>query len=273
MSYIYSYSARGYSHKNNNKPCQDFSSSYKDKDRCIITCCDGHGGDAYIRSDRGSKFASTALLTEFMKITRKQLVNADEDFLNKVKLSILCTWNSLVESDYGYNQIKTSAIKKLDEDHQFQLKHYPTKAYGTTMAGALVMDDYMLVVSIGDTEVLGIKNGELVKLFDDTDEPVANITYSMCQEDAFDYIKAVVIKTSSVDGIILCTDGLSAPYQSYDNFLNAFIKPLFSNIIKRRDANNTTAFIDDIANELGTGDDVSLAYYVSSRIPKKYYET
>ena len=52
----------GYSHIKADKVCQDHSSSYSDGERIIITACDGHGGDVYIRSHRGSKFASLATL-------------------------------------------------------------------------------------------------------------------------------------------------------------------------------------------------------------------
>ena len=52
----------GYSHVKSGKVCQDFSSSYSDGERTIITACDGHGGEVYIRSHKGSKFASLATL-------------------------------------------------------------------------------------------------------------------------------------------------------------------------------------------------------------------
>ena len=37
----------GYSHIKADKVCQDFSSSYSDGERTIITACDGHGGEAF----------------------------------------------------------------------------------------------------------------------------------------------------------------------------------------------------------------------------------
>ena len=52
----------GYSHVKADKVCQDHSLSYFDGERTIITACDGHGGDVYIRSHKGSKFASLATL-------------------------------------------------------------------------------------------------------------------------------------------------------------------------------------------------------------------
>ena len=55
-------SARGYNHINNDIVCQDFSAAYHDDERTIITACDGHGGSIYFRSNRGSKFASNALI-------------------------------------------------------------------------------------------------------------------------------------------------------------------------------------------------------------------
>ena len=50
--------AQGASHIKKNKECQDASLSYQDENCAIAVVCDGHGGDDYVRSAIGSKFAS-----------------------------------------------------------------------------------------------------------------------------------------------------------------------------------------------------------------------
>ena len=51
-------SVQGASHIKKNKECQDASSSYFDENIAVAVVCDGHGGNDYIRSAAGSRFAA-----------------------------------------------------------------------------------------------------------------------------------------------------------------------------------------------------------------------
>ena len=272
MLLTFNKSTIGYSHVERGKVCQDYSSLYKDNERTIITCCDGHGGDLYIRSNIGSKLASLATINVFNEIKRSQLFKLeDANFEKSIKLSILCEWNRLVESWNSLHHISKSEIINLSENKANILKKTPIKAYGTTLTGAMQLNNKLVVVGIGDSEILGIKNGKIIKPFDNEDEPAGNITYSLCQEDAFNYLKVKVIDFSKLDGIILCTDGLSGAYQTYDNFNNSFIKPMVIKLLEEKNYVFVDNFIDNLAKKLGTGDDVSLAFIIKDNINKKYY--
>ena len=99
--------AIGYSHIKQNKPCQDFSASYHDDERTIVTACDGHGGAVYIRSSEGSKFASDAVINVFKRVDRSLFYRLSrEDIENKLRLEILCEWNGLVEKHLSEKPIK-----------------------------------------------------------------------------------------------------------------------------------------------------------------------
>ncbi len=54
----------GASHIKSGKPCQDYSLSWNSEngDIHVAIVCDGHGGDTYVRSDRGSKLAAEIAL-------------------------------------------------------------------------------------------------------------------------------------------------------------------------------------------------------------------
>ena len=73
MNKFYTVTNRGYLHKKEGKPCQDYSLCYHDEEKTIIAVADGHGGKAYIRSNRGSRFACEAVLNVFKEITKKDL--------------------------------------------------------------------------------------------------------------------------------------------------------------------------------------------------------
>lgn len=266
MYYVFNKSVVGYSHLKSNKPCQDYSASYKDNERIIITCCDGHGGNQYIRSQTGSKLASEAVMNVFKQINRKFLNEKEEiKLINKIKLFILLEYNKLVERDIANEPIRKKELEGLNEEEIDTLTFKKEKAYGTTLTGALLYKNKYYVVTIGDTEALGFKKGQLIKLFNNDDDPAGNITYSMCQEDAYQYLKVAIIDEKKLDGILLCTDGLSSPYQSYENFHESFIKNAIKNIIKTKSLTYLNDFIDEIGSNKGVGDDVSLSLIVSRK--------
>lgn len=61
---VFNSTHKGASHYKNGKPCQDYSLSYQSDDESLYVSivCDGHGGDTYVRSDRGSRLAAEITL-------------------------------------------------------------------------------------------------------------------------------------------------------------------------------------------------------------------
>ena len=272
MVKLFSASERGYAHRANGKPCQDFSSSYQDSLRQIITCCDGHGGEVYIRSQIGSKLAGEALLSVFSKIPQSLLrYGQEEEVLRQIKLKILCEYNLLVEKELAAHPIRKKELSHISPAAADCLCANKAKAYGTTLSGALLMGNYLLVACIGDTEALGVKDGRIIKIFNTDDDPAGNVTYSMCQEDAFDYLRVRVLDFRKLDAMVLATDGFTGPYQSYDNLLSSALKPLIRRAGFHRDAEFAEELVRGLAAELGTGDDVSLAYLIRDKVKRKYY--
>lgn len=273
MLKVFAKSSVGFSHIERGLPCQDFSSYYKDSERIIISCCDGHGGDAYIRSKEGSKFASNSVLTVFKAIDSKFIKKfSDKDIEDKIKLQILCEWNRQVEEDIATHPFKKREIEGLDEDKQFDIRINPVKAYGTTLSGAILINNKLIVVSIGDGECSLLKSGQLERVFDTDDDPVGNITYSMCQEDAFSHLRVRIVDFKGYDGLLLNTDGLSGPYQTYANLLESFVKPLFRMVAVHKEEGYIDSFIDYLAHEKGTGDDVSIAYIINDKFKFNNYK-
>ncbi len=263
--YYYSKSCIGYNHINNKICCQDFSSVYHDCERTIITCCDGHGGKLYIRSDVGSKFASEAVISVFKRITIKDIkLLKDDKFLDSLKLSILCAWNNLVESDLSKNKIKKSEIEDLNEDQKIKLLSHKVKAYGTTLRGAMLFNGRLITVHIGDGETILIKKNKPIFLQEDEDEPVANVTYSMCEDDAYKHILVNVYNFKGYDGVILGTDGLVNPYQNYDNLDKLMIKPLLLELKQKKSTLFIDDFIETLAKKNGIGDDVSISFIINN---------
>lgn len=272
MYYVFNKTCTGYKHIQKRRVCEDYSASYKDNNSIIITCADGHGGDIYIRSNVGSRIASDTVMNVFSGLTPRYLNSMSEGELeSQIKMSILCEWNKLVEQQLARKHIKKYEVDGLSEDQINDLRLNPTIAYGTTLTGAIIVGDKLLVVGIGDTEAMFLTKGKIEKVFDDDGAPAGNITYSMCQEDAFKYLKVRLVSASDYDGVMLCTDGLVGPYQSYQNFEENFVKPVFAKIIQTKSQYEVYSLVSSIAAKLGTGDDVSLSFIFNVNTKLKDY--
>lgn len=273
MVRFFTKTAIGYSHVKSGKICQDFSASYHDDERTIVTACDGHGGNIYIRSDRGSKFASESIINVFKRVDRGIFYRASrEEIEKKLRLEILCEWNALVERDLAQKPIAKRETGDLNEEKMFRLKTDPQVAYGTTLNGAMIFGNKLFCASLGDGGCFTIRHGEVLPVFaDDSEENVANLTYSMCQTDAFKHLFVKIIDLPMVDGAIVFTDGLINPYRSLENFSSALVKPVVAKLLSGK-AEEIDCFITEMGAKIGIGDDVSVGILLSPEIKSRYYK-
>lgn len=262
----------GYSHVKSGKLCQDFSSSYYDGDSALVTACDGHGGEVYIRSHKGSKFASLATLRTMLDIESLSFRKyTAEEIEHNIKLNILCEWNRLVREDLAAHPIRKSEVAHLSKAQVESIKQNPAKAYGTTLCGAMLRGNRLVCVGLGDGGCYLLRNGEISSAFpDDGDEPVANVTYSLCGEKAFEHMNARIFDMRSLDGVLLCTDGVLGPYQSTENFKRSFVRPVVRRVLDGK-TNEVKEFVCDLGLRSGIGDDVSLAMILKDGTKSRHY--
>ena len=273
MSMYFAKSAIGYSHLASRKRCQDFSASYSDEERTIVTACDGHGGNVYVRSHLGAKFASDAAMDVLRGLERAAFYrNKKEVVAENIRLNILCRWNELVGRHITNNPIRMFEMAELSEEEILSLKKNPVKAYGTTLAAAMAMGNKIITVSIGDGGCFLVKGGECILPFsEDGDEPVANITYSLCQDDAFVHLHVAVHELSAYDGAVVCTDGMINPYQTISNFSTGLVVPAIATLYVGK-GKSLESFVVNVAAKLGTGDDVSLGIVVKDKLSSRTYK-
>lgn len=273
MSIFFTKTEIGHSHINTGKRCQDFSASYSDEERTIVTACDGHGGNVYIRSHLGSKFASNAVIDVLREIERTAFYKAKKEaVIENIRINILCRWNSLVEGHLSKNPIRMSEVTELTEAEVLSLRKNPIKAYGTTLNAAMILGTKIICVSIGDGGCFLVKGGVVTPAFaEDEDEPVANITYSLCQDDAFSHLLVSVHELSAYDGAVVCTDGMINPYQNLTNFSTGLIAPAIATLSVGKNK-SLEAFVSEVGTKLGTGDDVSLGIVVKDKLPSRFYK-
>jgi serine/threonine protein phosphatase PrpC len=262
----------GYSHIREKKCCQDFSACYHDEERTIITACDGHGGEIYVRSEYGSKFVSNAAIKVLKELEKSSFYKYEKkDIGDKIRLKILCEWNAMVERHISDKGISRREVLHLDEDKIFKLKLNPEKAYGTTLNAAMIFGSKLVCVSIGDGGIFLVKKGEIFPALPEDEDAVANITYSMCQEDAYENIKVEIYDFNEYDGVIVCTDGLINPYQSISNFKNNFVNPICLKLQQGKN-DEIDEFITRVGQQIGIGDDVTLGIAMKKGISLRGYK-
>ena len=273
MSIFFTKSEIGYSHVNSGVRCQDFSANYSDEERTIVAACDGHGGNVYIRSHLGAKFASNAVIDVLREIDKTALYKGKKEaVIENIKLNILCRWNALVEGHLLKKRIRGSEMADLTEAEVLALRKNPIKAYGTTLNAAMILGTKIVCVSLGDGGSFLVKGGVATPAFaEDEDEPVANVTYSLCQDDAFSHLKVAVYELSDYDGAVVCTDGMINPYQNLSNFSSGLVTPAIASLIAGK-GKSLGSFVSEVGRKLGTGDDVSLGIVTKDKVSSRVYK-
>jgi hypothetical protein len=164
-----------------------------------------------------------------------------------------------------------SEVAGLTEAEILSLKKTPVKAYGTTLNAAMIMGSKIITVSLGDGGCFLVKGGVCTAPFpEDEDEPVANVTYSLCSEKAFEHMNARILDMRSFDGAMLCTDGVLGPYQSTENFKRSFVRPVVRRILDGK-TNEVKKFVCDLGLRSGIGDDVSLSMILKGSAKSRFY--
>lgn len=261
----------GFAHVKDKMPCQDFSACYHDEERTIITACDGHGGKIYVRSNVGSKYASNAVISTLQGVDKALFYRyTRQEICDKLRLQILCEWNALVERHLSKKSLSRYELVDLDEDQRFKLKKNPEKAYGTTLQGAMIYGNKLICVALGDGGVFLTRRGQIAPAFEEDEETVANLTYSMCQEDAYEHLRVEIFDFSALDGVLLCTDGVINPYQNLGNFQEKFVKPICMKLQEGKQS-EIDEFITAMGERIGLGDDVSLALAMKTDVSLRGY--
>lgn len=263
----------GASHIKNGTVCQDFSLSCELPDRRISVVCDGHGGADYFRSDRGSRFAAEAF-TECMKdpdvisalsaaATQKQQSIRIEQLIK----SIIARWNELVERDIKEQSFGEDELSGVSEKAR---KRYETgqclqSAYGTTLIGAVLAEDFWLGLQIGDGKCVVVsETGEFTQPIPWDEECFLNVTTSLCDENAAKEFRFCFSRTLPAavfigsDGIDDCFAGDERLYDFYRVTLKSFAQT---------DEETAVAQLKEYLptlSEKGSGDDMSVGILVNT---------
>lgn len=263
-------SIRGYSHLLSDKECQDNSISWHDKRYSGVIICDGHGGEKYIRSQKGSLLACAVgqkAIDEYMSQKRR----LDEGNFNEqfkfLESYIIDNWRKEIEKDFTDNPLENDErFNALSDSDKAALIKNPFKAYGSTFIAAVMAKTYYFVLKLGDGNVNVVLSDGSVKSVDGLEDEQLqfNVTTSLCQSNAALEFRHVYVKDESIKGLVLTTDGIINCFKSVESY-HALIKNIYdaySEVNNGQDVENARSELADGLNQLsvkGSGDDLSVA--------------
>lgn len=273
--YTFNQSVRGHVHCLRDLPLQDASfscsSSVENSQFHIAVVADGHGDPSCMRSGTGSRLAAEAAHDSLRQFAQDVLdgqpvegvPSAGEQLaikkyrdaaLRRLTDSIISRWYAAVHQDALNPPLSEEDLKKAGRIHH---------AYGTTLIAALMLPDYLVLIQQGD--------GQCVVFYEDgtVEQPIppdprchANVTTSLCDEDAAEGIRSCVVDlgTKKAAACYLGSDGVEDSFRNTEG-LHMFYRGLSCEICSQ----GTEAFGEYLAEMLpqfsaqGSGDDISVS--------------
>ena len=266
----FSISIQGASHIKKNKECQDYSASYFDDKCSIAIVCDGHGGDDYMRSAYGSKFAAEVSLDNIKAFvsgvdTEKLSRNPDKT-LNILKASIINGWNNAVHNHFESNpftDVELSGISEKARKRYIQQGKIES-AYGTTLIAVARTDNYWFGLHIGDGKCVAINNESSFAQPIPWDEKCfLNATTSICDSDALERFRHYYSNELPA-AVFVGSDGIDDCFNNEEQFNNFYKTILYSFGTSEFDSavQDLRDFLPRLSQK-GSGDDVSIAAFMS----------
>lgn len=256
-------SVRGNLHTIRELPNQDAIDVKDLDDVLVVSIADGHGSKSCFRSDTGAKMAveiANVLLAD-------RLLNSENDLEALAdEASVLCKeisdlWSETVLKHLGKNAFSDEEVDVLDEGKRRNLGKNALLAYGTTLMSVIMSKDKIIVMNIGDAELLvKYKDKDEVTVLNQN-KRVGNETESLALPNAHKYYTVNVYESSDVEALLAATDGYPNSFKQEEGFVKVIVDLL--NITK---SHGIEAIQDNFADWLtetslsGSGDDITACF-------------
>ena len=236
-------SVRGASHIRLDKANQDSEYSHqgwvlsdgKIKIPSINAVSDGHGGDKYIRSAIGSDIA-TKLTGKIVEAYKENPLSPEmqkddlADIIRHIKSRYLLSWQEEIDDHVKQNPFDDSELAFLKDNCSEKdcdsVINNPRSAYGCTFMCAICYDDIVLVLQLGDGDVLGLyPDDDVRELFEADPRNVGIETLSLGSlRNVSDITHKILIDEDIPRLITLTTDGVKNSYNDQTADIEKFLK-------------------------------------------------
>lgn len=272
----------GASHLTSGKPCQDASFSGTIGNLHIAIVSDGHGGERYVRSEWGARFAVDAAHEIILQSALMPWQDPSERLLYIEELVSL--WKLKVMSHYMSHPLSPTEqsiiYRSLAIEHILSTQEIYT-LYGCTLMAACIHEDGWFAFQIGDGKCVTVHptpsytnlNNPTPSYTTLTSEPVPddercflNMTTSLCEafaESSFRY--AGGDKDSIPSAIFLGTDGIDTSWGSRE-LLHDFYLEILKHCSSRETILQELQEVLPKLSKKGSHDDMSIAALVRDEV-------
>jgi len=264
-------SVRGATHIRNKLPNQDAIAWYAPahrEDCLILAISDGHGAPRYVRSHQGAKLAvklALEILQEFAadQEAAAELATLPDHADGRLPRSLVRSWQSAVRHDIAAHPF-TAAEQLIWAEERSKEDEDPMRAYGATLLAALITPNYLLLLQLGDGDILIVDSAGRVARPPMPQDPrlIANQTTSLCGPTAWQDMRAYFQAFSSRPPalVMLATDGYSNSFTNDSGFTAAATDILES--IRPLGPHQTRVELPGWlrgTSKAGSGDDITVA--------------
>lgn len=278
----------GASHLRKGTVCQDSGASMETDNYRLAVVCDGHGGDDYFRSDRGSRMAVQAFCEcaekAFSPQPRKWLRRKAAHLKNKAKnfsdalnasatqreideqllwfaRSVVARWNTLVEEDLTADPLKEDEMAAVSEKARarYEAGESLHKAYGTTLLGTVLTEDFWFGIHIGDGKCVAFDfEGNAAEPIPWDEKCFLNTTTSICDSAALQEFRVFFSKQLPA-AIFAASDGVDDCFADEEK-LHSFYRVVLTSFATQETEQAQKELCEylPVLSEKGSGDDMSI---------------
>jgi len=191
----------------------------RDKEYAVIAVADGHGSKKCFRSEIGSAFAVEVLIKILKQQSSQNLFDNFQSGFSGLKENMAKTihrqWLEKINRHFKENPFspEESLIDPM-------VLNNPVISYGTTLIGALITQNYIVYMQLGDGDILVVTENKVIRPISKDENLIANETYSLCDKEAYTYFKFYYqpIIGQLPDLILMSTDGYSNSFPNDNEF-------------------------------------------------------
>jgi serine/threonine protein phosphatase PrpC len=245
----------------------------------VAAVSDGHGGARHFRSQLGSSLAvnvAANVLPGFLFArapgTGRHSIEAGR--VQAMQRTIVDSWLAAVLSDLENHPLTERELNQLQANDSPEsrkaVETTPVVAYGATLLVAAATEDLILLLQLGDGEILTVgSGGETTRPLPADGRLAGNQTTSLCQPDAWRQFRSAWFSDPDLPALVLLsTDGYANSFRSDQDFL--WIGSDYLAMVQEQGIETLARELPGILNEAsqqGSGDDITLAILQSELRP------
>ncbi|MBQ5754084.1 MAG: protein phosphatase 2C domain-containing protein, partial [Oscillospiraceae bacterium] len=273
---------QGGSHKDKDKPCEDWAAHYNDPQGrfCLAVICDGHSDSSCFRSERGSRLGCRAVTEEMTAWFEKAVEIGDgfwyapDENIRRLKIRIVQKWYDLLKEDLAQEPFTQEELEPLApaQRESYTSGEKAVKAYGTTLIAVGICERFWLGLHAGDGKCVALEGGPVYSR-PVPEDPfcLMNHSTSLCNSDILTRPEALrhYLSRQLPAAATVASDGIDDGVRDLDELYHVHYNIIrcFQTAPEEEKDRNLNTLLELFASRRGSRDDCSVAGFYTPDIP------